>query len=52
MEENNYWELFWRTGLPMAWLLSRYEEKPPAVAALSPSGPDAGSGSKEGRTTC
>ncbi len=39
MERNGYWELFWQTGLPLAWLLSRRgeEETPPeAVAAFAP----------------
>ena len=35
MENRNYWALFWLTGLPEAWLLSRWEEKPEAVAALA-----------------
>lgn len=38
MEKNNYWKLFWQTGLPLVWLLSRYEEKPPAAAAFKPLG--------------
>ncbi|HIT32315.1 MAG TPA: hypothetical protein IAC25_05760 [Candidatus Enterenecus stercoripullorum] len=29
-----YWALFWATGLPQAWLLSREREKE-AVAALA-----------------
>ena len=31
-----YWELFWQTGLPEAWLVWRAERKPEAVAALAP----------------
>ncbi len=31
-----YWELFWATGLPAAWVLSRREERPEAVAAFAP----------------
>lgn len=34
MENKSYWELFWQTGLPEAWLLSRWEEMPEAVAAF------------------
>ena len=34
MEERNYWDLFWQTGLPEVWLLGRLEEKPEGAAAL------------------
>ena len=34
MEREGYWNLFWRTGLPEAWLLSRWKEKTGAVAAF------------------
>ena len=33
-----YWKLFWTTGMPEAWLMSRDREAPP------PSGPAPGGG--------
>ena len=31
---DNYWNLFWQTGLPEAWLLGRIEDRPKSVAAF------------------
>lgn len=35
MERDGLWRLFWATGLPAAWLLSRLTGKPEAEAALN-----------------
>lgn len=34
MERGDYWELFWQTGLPEAWLLSRRKKTPEDAAAF------------------
>ena len=33
VENECYWDLFWQTGLPEAWLVSRIEDKPASAAA-------------------
>ena len=35
MERDGLWRLFWISGLPAAWLLSRLAGKPESEAALN-----------------
>ena len=39
MGNEGYWQLFWQTGRPEAWLLGRREEQPEAVAECVSDGP-------------
>ena len=44
MREEAYWKLFWKSGLPEAWMMSRLEGNQLFLAEMAARGQDPGGG--------